>query len=207
MTSSIPTLVQPTLVQLCCKSLATHCGNKGEVIYSNDLIPLYIKRIIFNYSDWSLTETRYTYGTSYSFSPKPGIDAKISKIKIIIHNNPDAYPLEVYVYISKKPAIYFNIIEKALLLDNKKYIFDSGGNTPFPRNINGLCTIETVRKLRFGLVDDHEFERRYSIWPLKYQSSYTSSAELSQKINEALGILGQVDETVGEIPKFLVSLL
>lgn len=102
---------------------------------------------------------------------------------------------------------YFKIIEVAQehFPDKSKYYFKSNGGK-FPKDRNGLCTLEGVQAWQARMGTD-SFKKCYLGSDLGYISQYESKEDFAKQVSTALRILRKADDMVDEIKDCLTDLL
>jgi hypothetical protein len=191
----------PTLVDHCCKNLAVYCDNKSDAIFSNPLIPHAVKKHILNFSGWYIAEENSLSPKKFIFLKNSEINLKIRDIQINIFNHPNNQRLVVKTSTLKSET-YFQIIETAQISNKYIYLFDSF-YAAFPKDQNGLCTVDIVKN-RCSRLSGELFEY-YLDFPLIYYNHYETSEDLFQKINQSLNILQQVDDSAENVRGYMNS--
>jgi hypothetical protein len=189
----------PSLQQLCGKNLYENCANI-DVIFKDELIPIPVKKGILNAGEWYCNEKNDTYRKQYEFGKTHEQELKIHRISVNIFNIFGNQRLEVYLN-TYKSDIYFDVIRRAQELNKNQYVFDSLYDH-FPKDSNGLCTVEAVQNWRSRLGKE-SFDRKYLEYPLTYCSRFNTREELTKKIYEICAILQQPDSTTEAVTKYL----
>lgn len=134
------------------------------------------------------------------------LGSKINCIIIYLLSEKNHQSIEVHARTANLDT-YFKIVDVAqnYFSNKSKYYFNSTYDH-FPKDKDGLCTIEAVKdrqsKWKNGL-----FERTHLESFLAYRSRYETTEERSKQLTHALNILQGADNTVGEIAKLLELLL